>query len=86
MLDFGCGDGSFIKSLLNSDVNAEYFGTGISETMITMASTRLKSPHVNFLVSDGFNMSFSKNLRCDLIHLDSVIHHIIGKSISETRL
>jgi SAM-dependent methyltransferase len=85
VLDFGCGDGSFIKSLLNSNINAIYYGTDISDTMIHMAKSNVKSPNVNLFVSDGFRMPLSENLKFDLIHLDSVIHHLIGNTLSETK-
>ena len=85
ILDFGCGDGSFIVSLLNSNIDALYYGTDISDTMINMAKSKIKRPNVNLFVSDGFNMPLSENLKFDLIHLDSVIHHIIGNSVSATK-
>lgn len=85
VLDFGCGDGSFMKSLINSKIDAVFYGTDVSDRMIYLAKSNIKSKNVHLIISDGFNMPFSENLKFDLIHLDCVLHHLIGKSIPESK-
>jgi hypothetical protein len=78
ILDFGCGDGAFIKCLLNDGIKANYFGTDISHTMINMARQNISNPNVELFVADGFELPLNPEVKFDLIHADSVLHHIIG--------
>jgi len=90
IFDVGCGDGSFIVSLINNinrnNIGIYYFGTDISETMIKTANERLKKNKVFLFVGDGFNLPLNEDLKFDCIHIDSVIHHLIGKDIDESKI
>lgn len=85
VLDIGCGDGAFIKSLINSSINAEYTATDISLKMINFAKENLNNNDIFLMVSDAFDIPISKNYKFDLIHIDSVLHHLIGKNRAESK-
>lgn len=85
ILDVGCGDGAFIKSLLRSNINADYVATDISYTMINLAKNNIDNSGTLLLVSDAFNIPINRDYRFDLIHIDSVLHHIIGKTRGESK-
>jgi hypothetical protein len=84
ILDMGSGDGSFITEMINLQVLANFVGTDISKSMIEISNAGLKSPSVHLLVSDGFKIPFRKDLKFDVIHIDSVLHHLIGRSVSQS--
>jgi SAM-dependent methyltransferase len=84
ILDMGCGDGAFITEMINLQLIADFVGIDISKSMIEISNARLKSPNVHLLVSDGFKIPFRKNLKFDVIHIDSVLHHLIGKTVSQS--
>jgi SAM-dependent methyltransferase len=84
ILDFGCGDGAFIKCLINDGIEAAYYGTDISQTMINLAKQNISNSMVEFFIADGFNLPIKPEQKFDLIHLDSVLHHIIGNTKSKS--
>ncbi len=85
ILDLGCGDGTFIKSMIMGGVNAVFIGSDISSAMISMAKEKLSSDQsVELLVADGFKLPLNSELRFDVIHIDRVLHHLIGKTISKS--
>jgi SAM-dependent methyltransferase len=77
LLDVGCGDGGFIKTMVNSKVKADYFATDISLDMIKLTKANLTDADIQLIVSDAFNIPLIDELKFDLIHLDSVLHHIV---------
>lgn len=85
ILDFGCGDGSFIKSLITAGIKANYFGTDLSHRMIKSTALDPIFATSNFFVSDGFNLPIHEQCMFDVIHLDSVLHHLIDKSWRKSR-
>lgn len=54
------------------------------DTMIYLAESNIKTKNAHIIRLDGFNIPFSDNLIFDLIHLDFVLHYLIGKSISDS--
>lgn len=78
ILDLGCGNGNFIKTLIDGGIRAHYFGTDLSSEMISIARRNLEGYNVNFLIADGFLMPIRHDVKFDLIHIDSVLHHLIG--------
>ena len=79
-LDIGCGNGNFIKALVNADVKANYFAFDMSLKMIERARENLAGCDVEFFVADGFKIPTMPHRRFNIIHLDSVLHHLIGKT------
>jgi 2-polyprenyl-3-methyl-5-hydroxy-6-metoxy-1,4-benzoquinol methylase len=80
LLDVGCGDGSFIKCLVGAGIRMNYFGSDLSFRMITLGKKNLTDYNVELFVADAFNIPIKPNLKFDIIHLDSVLHHLIGKT------
>jgi len=78
ILDVGCGEAPFIRSLMDVDHEVEFFGTDISINMIKRAKNHLHKKNINLFVSDGFNLPIIESFRFHVIHADSVLHHIIG--------
>jgi SAM-dependent methyltransferase len=85
ILDVGCGDGSFIRGLTKSGIEGKFFGIDLSHNLVSDASKQLRNATADLLVGDGFNLPLREEIKFDLIHLDSVLHHIIGKSRQESR-
>jgi SAM-dependent methyltransferase len=79
-LDVGCGDGNFIKALVKEGIKMRYFATDISLTMITRAKENLDNCDVELFVADGFKIPFRPGIKFDVIHIDSVLHHLIGRT------
>jgi SAM-dependent methyltransferase len=81
ILDRGCGNGSFIKGLIMMGINGVFIGTDVSDNMIKKAHENLAEyERVHLFVADGFDLPIHTETKFDLIHLDSVLHHLIGKT------
>lgn len=80
LLDIGCGDGGFVKSLISLNIHLDYFLTDMSYDMLKFARTNLMNSDVTLFVADGLNLPLSKETRFDIIHIDSVLHHLINKN------
>jgi SAM-dependent methyltransferase len=80
LLDVGCGDGTFIKCLAEAGVRMNYFASDLSFRMITLGKKNLSEYDVELFVADAFNIPIKPNLKFDVIHLDSLLHHLIGKT------
>lgn len=81
VLDLGSGDGSFLRRLILSGITGEFMAVDVSSEMIKLAKQNLKEyDQVNLLISDGFYLPFGNGVKFDLIHMDSVLHHLIGKT------
>jgi SAM-dependent methyltransferase len=83
-LDIGCGDGPFIRSILATGVNAFFMGIDISLNMLRTAKKNINSPRVDLVAADGLKMPLRKEATFDLIHIDSVLHHLVGSNRSES--
>jgi hypothetical protein len=80
LLDVGCGDGSFIKCLVGAGIRMNYLASDLSFRMITLGKKNLADCNVELFVADAFNIPLKPNLKFDVIHLDSVLHHLIGNT------
>ena len=80
ILDFGCGDGMFLQQMIKGGIQGEFIGTDISISMINLAKQKLPKDNVQLIVSDGFKVPFKNDAEFDFIHLDMVLHHLIGKN------
>lgn len=78
VLDIGCGDGGFIKSLSQAKLDGEYFVTDLSFEMIQLAKKNLLDTETKMLVADVFNLPFREDIKFDIIHIDSVLHHLVN--------
>ncbi len=84
IFDFGCGDGFFIKKMIDDGIEAEFFGSDLSTSMINLSKEKFRNEDVNLFVADGFMLPFSAKTKFDIIHVDAVLHHIIGKTRRES--
>jgi SAM-dependent methyltransferase len=81
LLDVGCGDGNFVKALIKEGLKMRYFATDISYMMVKTAKTNLvNNCDVELFVADAFNIPTKSSMRFDVIHIDSVLHHLIGRT------
>jgi hypothetical protein len=79
-LDIGCGDAPFIRSVLAMGIDAVFVGFDVSLNMLRTGKLSVDTSKVNFVAADGFKMPLRSEARFDLIHMDSVLHHLVGKT------
>ena len=84
ILDFGCGDGYFIKKMIENGLEGEFYGSDLSPSMINLAKKEFRDKDVNLFVADGFKLPLKIDTNFDIIHIDGVLHHIIGKTRQES--
>lgn len=85
ILDAGCGNGSFIKSMMMTGISGTFVGTDVSYNMIKMAKNNLEqSKEVQLFVADGFGLPLRSEIKFDIIHIDSVLHHLIKSTRSQS--
>jgi SAM-dependent methyltransferase len=84
VLDVGCGSGTFIKALIEAGVKAKYFATDISFKMVQTARENFIGCDVELFIADSFKIPLKSNRRFDVIHIAYVLHHLIGKTRSES--
>jgi SAM-dependent methyltransferase len=82
LLDVGCGNGGFVKSLIEANRDFDYFVTDMSSEMVLLAKQNLVNHDydVKLFVADGFNLPIREQIEFDIIHIDSVFHHLIDKT------
>jgi SAM-dependent methyltransferase len=80
LLDVGCGDGSFVKTLIREGIKMNFFATDISLNMMIRAKENLANHNVQLFVSNAFDIPLKSDIKFDIIHIDSVLHHLIGKT------
>jgi SAM-dependent methyltransferase len=82
ILDVGCGNGAFIEKALESGISvALIVGVDVSQGMIDVAKERLvKFQNLKLEVANGFELSKILNTKFDIIHIDSVLHHLIART------
>jgi SAM-dependent methyltransferase len=78
LLDVGCGDGTFIKALIDVGVEAQFLATDFSFTSAAMARMNLWSSNTQIFVADAFNIPINENMKFDIIHVAFLLHHLIG--------
>ncbi|MPZ07158.1 MAG: methyltransferase [Nitrososphaeraceae archaeon] len=83
-LDVGCGDGGFIKAMIEQGIEADYLATDLSLNMLLKASANLVNYDVDLFQADAFQLSLKESRKFDIIHIDSVLHHLIGKTRGES--
>jgi methylase of polypeptide subunit release factors len=66
--------------MILSGVNADFTGSDISPMMINSAKKNLEGQRVDLFVADGFRLPLKPEIKFDLIHIDSVLHHLIAKT------
>jgi SAM-dependent methyltransferase len=69
-----------MNSALTAGINADFVGFDISINMLKMAKNSLDCSRVQLLAADGFRLPLKPEAKFDLIHIDSVLHHLIGKT------
>lgn len=84
LLDVGCGDGSFLAGMKECENGTRFIGCDVSLTMIRKARSEIRLRSIDLCVSDAFFLPFKNDLKFDLIHLDSVLHHLIGDTRSKS--
>lgn len=82
LLDVGCGNGNFIKAFIKEHEKAHYFGIDLSYEMLTIAkdSFGYDDGNIELFVADSFKMPLKPEIKFDVIHIASVLHHLIKKT------
>lgn len=84
LLDYGCGDGSFLISMANNC--KEGYGIDISESRIDGANKEAKAKNltnISFSVMDAMNTTF-ENETFDVVVGNAILHHLdLEASITE---
>ena len=81
IVDLGCGDGNFIREMIKTGIDADFYGTDLSRSMIDMSRELLSIASVDLIIADGLKFPFSSGARFEVIHLDSVLHHLISSNV-----
>lgn len=79
VLDVGCGSGLFANAVGELFESASIYGTEITKEMVSEQSVSM-----DLLLSDAQKLPFKSN-SFHLIHMDAVLHHIVGESRSESK-
>lgn len=79
VLDVGCGSGLFADAVGELFESSSTFGTEITREMYSGQSV-----DVELLLSDAQSLPFESE-SFQLIHLDAVLHHIVGETRSESK-
>jgi SAM-dependent methyltransferase len=66
--------------MLATGINALFLGFDISVNMLKTAKKSVDNSRVELVAADGFKMPLRQNARFDLIHIDSVLHHLVGNT------
>jgi SAM-dependent methyltransferase len=80
LLDVGCGDGTFIKSLIDVGMRAEFLATDFSFSMTNIAKMNLRLSNTELFVADAFNIPLKADMKFDVIHVAFLMHHLIGET------
>ena len=52
--------------------------------MVNLAKEEFPNKDVGLFVADGFKLPLRENTKFDIIHIDGVLHHLIGKTRKES--
>lgn len=82
IVDFGCADGTFLKSLSSSRPNVKIIGYDLDQTMLDIAKKKLPS---NSILTDSWDVVIKEisNYKSPLLNLSSVIHEVYSYSSNE---
>jgi hypothetical protein len=72
--------------MLGTGIDAVFTGFDISINMLRTAKKSVDSWRVDLVAADGFKMPLKSEARFDLIHIDSVLHHLVGKTKAKSLL
>jgi len=72
--------------MLATGIDAVFTGFDISINMLRTAKKSVNSWRVDFIAADGFKMPLKSEARFDLIHIDSVLHHLVGNTKARSLL
>jgi spermidine synthase len=64
--------------MLTTGINALFLGFDISINMLKTAKKSVDISKVELVAADGFKMPLRQEARFDLIHIDSVLYHLVG--------
>ena len=83
IVDFGCADGTFLKSVSNSRPNVKIIGYDLDSTMLNIAKGKLPS---NSILTDDWDVVLKEisGYKNPLLNLSSVIHEVYSYSNSLT--
>lgn len=79
-VDIGCGDGAFLEYVVSKTEITDAHGMEISTGMLP--DDRVFS--ISYLLRDATQLPFQEN-SIDFIHLDAVLHHIVGETRAESK-
>lgn len=85
VLEVGSGPGGNLLEILNTFEPKEVTGVDISETMVKLASTNLKSFNVNILKVDGNFLPFEDN-SFDVVFTATVLQHNTNESMLRSNI
>jgi len=66
--------------MLATGINALLVGFDISVNMLKTAKKSVDNTKVELIAADGFEMPLRQEVTFDLIHIDSVLHHLVGST------
>jgi len=72
--------------MLATGVDAIFVGFDVSVNMLRTGKLNVDTSRVNLVAADGFKMPLRSEARFDLIHMDSVLHHLVGKTKAKSLL
>ena len=83
IVDFGCADGSFLKSVSNIKPNVKIIGYDLDQTMLDKAASKLPKTAI---LTDSWETVIReiKGYKSPLLNLSSVIHEVYSYSNSLT--
>jgi len=70
--------------MIEGGVEGEFFGSDLSLAMVHLAKEKFQNEDVNLIVADGFMLPLKTGTKFDIIHVDAVLHHLIGKTRKES--
>ncbi len=80
ILDVGCGDGSFMIHARDAGIRGTFLGTDVSFGMLKTAQDGIRGLNIDLIACDAFNLPIKDKDNFDIIHLDSVLHHLIART------
>jgi ubiquinone/menaquinone biosynthesis C-methylase UbiE len=75
-----------MEALVKAGINMDYFAIDISFKMITIAKENLVSSNVKLFLAYGLNIPARQDIKFDIIHIDSVLHHMIERTRGKVQL